>query len=332
MVKAFAAAIATLLGCTPAGTRKGGASTAPSVSVDSAPAPPPAGSVVQAPAQAGPEGPAWTYVDVMPPLPDSEREKIALLRDVCPLALRTQRKHPEVGCRECYSSQPGPQADDRVVLNPEHFYGVHAVVPGAFSAKGESELAVSIEGCESHAENWGGLLILKEQEGKPRVVTYFSGVHPHACKPYRKKDGRDLLVCVRTDGHQGTFHDFLSSFDPVRATAAEDVEAGWNQLLETEDVTGSACWELDEPSVAPVTQSNVTAYTFRDLNRDGQGDLVVEVTHLRERSRAAMVAHCKAAAKADEEETPMPPLPMRRVRKDVVEFLFDGERFVPRKK
>jgi hypothetical protein len=219
-----------------------------------------------------------------------------------------------------------------VASNPDPFYGVDAVVRGAFSGAGADEVAVSLEGCEPHSQNWGGLLILRPQQGTAVVVEYFSGVHPHACKAYRKKDGRDLLVCSRTDGNQGTFHDFLSSFDPVRAKAAQDLELGFDQLLETLDVTGGACWSVNEPAAEPVTRSAIESFTFRDLNRDGALDLVVEVNHFREQSRAAMVAHCQAAEKAEQEETPMPAPPMRLTGREVVEFLFDGGRFVRRKK
>jgi hypothetical protein len=271
-------------------------------------------------------------VDELPPLPASETEKLSLLRGVCPLAIRTTRKHPEVGCSECYSAGHNRRTDGRVALNPDPFYGVDAVMHGAFSAAGAGEVAVSLEGCEPHVENWGGLLILRLQEGKTQVAHYFSGVHPHICKTYRKKDGHDLLVCLRTDGHQGSYYDFLSSFDPARASADDEVEAAWDQLLEALDVTGGACWNVNEPNAEPVKRSKIKDFTFRDLNRDGAFDLVVEVNHFREQSRAAMVAYCRAAQKADEEETPMPALPMRLIRREVVEFLFDGERFVRRKK
>lgn len=56
---------------------------------------------------------------------------------------------------------------------------------GSFTGAGVSEVAVSIEGCESHADNRGGLLLIRAEPGGRRVADYYSGVHPDSCKAHR---------------------------------------------------------------------------------------------------------------------------------------------------
>jgi hypothetical protein len=95
------------------------------------------------------------------------------------------------------------------------------VVRGAFTRAGADEAAAGFDGCEPHSANWGGTMLFERASASSpwKQVKYVSGFHPSSCIAVRGGDGRDLLVCDRTDGHQTVGENYLLAFDFADADA-----------------------------------------------------------------------------------------------------------------
>jgi hypothetical protein len=264
--------------------------------------------------------------------PGADRDKLALVKSLCAAAIKHGDGKVRVGCRACppFDGAAGPP-DGTVAIDPADFYPLELAVPGAFSKKGATEIAAVFQGCESHAENYGGTLLVEKTATGYRAGAYHSGVHPESCQAFRRADGRDLLVCQWSDAHQSMGFTRLFAFDFTLATA-DDVEKGWNDLVNVRDTSFQLCMGIDEK--AGVDQGRVVGFRFEDRNGDGRLDLVVDVEHRHTAGSAALTAKiaraCKAATpKDDEAPTVDAATLLGKPEKATLELLFDGASFKP---
>jgi hypothetical protein len=242
-----------------------------------------------------------------------------------------------VCCAPLYDEEScGPAPGEKDLINPEFLYQLRHIHYGSFTKAGLVEATATLYGCEAHAGNYGGTVLLRKVGSAWQRVRYDGGVNPDACEPYRRKDGRDILVCAWEDGHQGHEHTYLFSYDFAEA----DEKDRWSEIAVMDDSSFAACW-TDEGETVVVAKLKARALV--DLNRDGMRDLKVEAEFVRAPITKAYHAKCKAREveeearwKAKEEgraraEGPLPDpkseLPKPKAVK--LEFYFNGKVFKP---
>jgi hypothetical protein len=262
----------------------------------------------------------------------ADREKFALAASVCAVAVKHDKGKVLVGCRQCPPFEDAAALPDgKVAVDPEPFYALEAVVRGSFSRPASQQAALVFEGCEPHSSNYGGTLLVDKTVDGWNAVHYASAFHPRDCKPYRRGDARDILVCRYLDAHQSTGTDSISTFNFSWVSLA-DPEKGWDPILSLSDDSSGACM-----GVPPwgFSASNVVDYGFRDLNGDGKLDLFIQV-------RRSSVPHSKELqdrlTKACERQLQAHPDSMPVVKPSTfmpspvtvtLEYLFDGTTFAP---
>jgi hypothetical protein len=303
------------------------ASTSPAPVVTARLAPPLASAAPTAPSALGlarerePEGePAPSIHD--PGLLAS----LTRLERYCEPALSRTGGRLSAGCACCPPFDDcAPRADGRrFVLDT--VYPLRSEVDGAFTEAGARETAAVFFGCESHAENFGGTLVVRSTVSASERRVYRSGVNGEPCQAVRRPDGRDWLVCRSKDAHQGVGR---TSVVAVDLALAEDDSAASDMLLDGIDNLVSVCtWGAEDPPPA-IAFSDVA---FRVLDADGDGWNDVEVTaRVRRGIRTSALARACSAWTARASGSPgRPPYfaigPVRALK---LEFRLQGSRFVP---
>lgn len=173
-------------------------------------------------------------------------------------------------------------------VDPDDFYGVGDLARGSFTGAGKDEIAITMDGCESHAENYGGIVVA-ERSGKGYVVArYDSGVHPNRMKARRMPDGHDMLVALWIDVHQSAVYR-LFTYD-FTASKPDDPTFG-PTLLEVNDDMATSCTGIQPGGEAH--EDSIDAYDLVDLDGDGALDLRALVTVRTTRETPAFKAICK---------------------------------------
>jgi hypothetical protein len=267
--------------------------------------------------------PPRTTAEPAPAPTDGWRARLALASSVCAAAIRTAKDGgaPAVGCRSCPPFvEDAARPDGRTVVDPNELFPIELTYAGAFTRPGADEIAAVFEGCESHAENWGGTLVVARTGGTFRVVDYVSGVHPNSCVVYRMPDAHDALVCLYSDAHQTIATQSLYLYDFATHR--------WDVLVSVSDDSRAICVEL--PSEV-VRQNALTRLRMTDVDRDGRLDIAVDVHHRRtpissELARA-VAERCKGWDGTS--DPPDTSAVVGEPSRDVIELLFDGKTFRP---
>lgn len=247
-----------------------------------APPPPPPPSVVVEPPPAPTIVPAASATASAAPVrapapidPAADKDKLAVVRALCPAAIQHHEGKVRVGCRACPPFEDAPP-DGEVAVDPESFFPLLQLYRGAFSKPGADEVAAVFDGCEPHAANYGGTVFAEKTPTGYRMITYASGLHPASCEVYHRPDKRDLLVCQWSDAHQSTGFMQVLSYDLTQAKA-DDPLTGWKQLVTVSDNSYSVCWGVSPE--AGVMQGRVLGFRFEDRNGDKVPDVVVDIEH-----------------------------------------------------
>lgn len=310
-----------------------GTPPAPPPPMDPPPPPPPASAapVVSAAPSAQPSASAAAAVEQAPLDPAADREAVALVSALCPAAIHHDHGKVQVGCRACPPfGAEGGKPDGKVAVDPPEFYPMEARYPGAFTAPGKDEIAVVFQGCEPHAANYGGTQLVEKSGGSYKAGAYYSGLHPESCKPYRRPDGRDLLVCRWADAHQGVGFSEVFSFD-FTVAKPDDIEKGFGAEVKVVDNAFQLCMGVNPDD--GVSQGSVNDYRFEDRNHDGKLDLVVELEHRHTAYSKALDKKIEKACKAEIARNPGDPASLDASKllgkpvKESVELLWDGKGF-----
>ncbi|APR78536.1 Hypothetical protein A7982_03883 [Minicystis rosea] len=303
------------------------ASPPPPIAV--APAPPPsAAPTATATASAAVSLPPQAPID-----PAADQEKLALVTSICRAAIQHHEGKVRVGCRACPPFEgDDAKPDGRVAIDPPHLFPVEELYRGSFSRPGADEVAAVFEGCEPHAANYGGTLFAEKTESGYRMITYASGLHPASCRVYRRKDGRDVLVCRWSDAHQSTAFTQVFVYDLARATA-DDPLKGWDALATVSDNSYSVCWGIDPEG--GIMQGSVIDFRFEDRNGDHVPDIVVDVMHRWTPYSAAVnkviQKRCAEASAERPDDVPTIDVPklLGEPAKATLELIADGQGFKP---
>ena len=81
-------------------------------------------------------------------------------------------------------------------------WNVTGVLHGHFLDKETDDILLGTEGCEDHADQGGGSILIPDRKSPHPKPIYYGGLISTHCHKIRATDGRDLLVCETTDGHQ----------------------------------------------------------------------------------------------------------------------------------
>lgn len=298
--------------------------------------PPPANAPVPLPtpvasAKATPTAiPSATPAVQAPIDPAADREQLAIAQGICAAAIKHVDGKVLVGCRACppFSGAAG-HPDGIVAVDPADFYPLELSFTGAFTKAGATEIAAVFQGCESHAENFGGTLLIEKTASGYKAGNYHSGVHPDSCKPYHRADGRDLLVCQWADAHQSIGFSSVFAYDFSLSTP-DEVEKGWKDLATVHDNSFQLCMGVDPTE--GVNQGRVIGYRFEDKNADGKLDVVIDVEHRHTAGSAALTAKvdkaCKAAKpKGDDAPSVDAAALLGKPVKASLVLIFDGQTF-----
>jgi hypothetical protein len=251
---------------------------------------------------------------------------------VCPAAIQHDDGKVRVGCRACPPFGPGSAPDGQVVSDPATFYPIEGVYPGSFTAPGVDQRAVVFAGCEPHSANYGGTLLVDVvSPGVFRAAGYYSGVHPQSCRPYRRPDGRDLLVCTWSDVHQGEGYEQLFSFDFAAAPPGDTTGKGWTELVTVHRNAFAACHGM--PPQQGLRQGRILGFRFEEHAGEKAPRIVVELEHrftpYSPAVSQAVKKACEEARAAGREPVIDAPAVLGAPRKETVELVFDGRGFVP---
>lgn len=80
---------------------------------------------------------------------------------------------------------------------------IDTVVAGSFTAPLAVEALADYEGCEPHAGNFGGSVLLRRRAGGWERIAFLPGERTQTCLRFRRPDGRDALACFSTWAGQG---------------------------------------------------------------------------------------------------------------------------------
>jgi hypothetical protein len=79
------------------------------------------------------------------------------------------------------------------------------VLRGHFTSPQADEIVADYTGCEPHAGDYGGSILLRKENGLWRRIAYFPGERAARCLVFPRRDGRDALVCAGAFSGQGSY-------------------------------------------------------------------------------------------------------------------------------
>lgn len=207
----------------------------------------------------------------------------------------------------------------------DEVYPLRRAPRGSFSATGKRQMAATFWGCESHAANWGGTLLLEQTARGWKTVRYVAGLNA-VCDAVARPGQNDLLICLWFDAHQGWAHYRVDTFD----FSVADDEQAWTNLVDAQDNTMSACTSgMDS---FPVVQHIIDHVELVDADGDGRRDLVVPVAARKGRSHAQYRDTCMAymdweSGQATSGPRPDPFALLPAAQSVKLLFRFDGQGF-----
>ena len=262
----------------------------------------------------------------------ADRSKLELLKGLCPLGVKQDGNKVLVGCRACppFSGADGVP-DGKVVEDPESFFPLEVVVAGSFSRPAADQVALVFQGCESHAENYGGTVLAERAQGAWGAVFYATGLHPSQAKAFRRSDGRDILVGLYSDVHQGTATQTVLSFDFAQASP-DDPEAGYQSIVVMPENGYSVCWGLSPDT--GVVSSRVESFSVRPGATGSAVALSVKASYRHAPYSDGLKKRIEAAcARAPGSDDAPPTIDVHAIigprQPRQLEFSYDGAQFVP---
>jgi hypothetical protein len=226
-----------------------------------------------------------------------------ILQTVCPEGAHaiSTAHGKEYGCGVCpgFTSFKG----QRLTLRDHVNFELRKVLTGSFTAAGENETLAEFFGCEPHAANFGGILLLERSGSELRRVRFFPGVIG-ILRTWRMNNGRDIVLSQGGYTGQGVSTGWVSTYefpakgDPVQHT-----------LVQVEDNSGVYC-QTDRIEIGYIPKLE-----FPDLNGDGIPDLRVTVRWGSAKVPEKFREHCELDYKPPEAPA------------YTIDFLFDGQAF-----
>jgi hypothetical protein len=143
-------------------------------------------------------------------------------------------------------------------------FALRTVIYGSFTAPGVEEAVASFEGCEPHAEEFGGTILLRKLHGSWAMVDYTPALITSACQTYHLRTGRELLLCEGEDHHMAGAYQWISVCDFSREPSSR-CQSVFDVLDTRVACDPSAVW------------GSIDKVELRDLNGDGMPDLILVI-------------------------------------------------------
>lgn len=193
---------------------------------------------------------APSYLNAQKSVEDSSIS-YALMQSIC-------KDRGEDGSRKCLCSKLDDSYKDssEMFSFEEFFYG-------SFTDSNAEEMLVITSGCEAHANNWGGSMLLRKTGTAWKKIFYRAG-HPGKCKKIHSMNNQSELLCHDEYMNQGYGSDRL-----VHYRITEDGFEVLNILYHGESDEGA----LDS------TQKNTQIKNWKldDIDQDGYLDVVINI-------------------------------------------------------
>jgi hypothetical protein len=229
-----------------------------------------------------------------------------LLEAVCPGKVVIGK---EVTCGDVcpeFTSSPGHRED----------WHVASIIHGHFLSPISDDAALAVLGCESHALNFRGTVLLTRHFKKWQMVWYRSGVDTEECHKRILEDSREILVCLDWYGAQGYTPTALFVQDLLSPT--ENLGGAFFRVVDDTFTCGSIV--EDDTKADPLRFQHIERVSFGVQRRDKT--VLSVIAHYGERAMTpADVKLCEQERDfSPNGSTSFKPLTKRYV----VDFLFDG--------
>lgn len=220
----------------------------------------------------------------------SRKDAIAFMKSVCGKG-NFNSNNPE-SCNRCPSFTGGSGSGT-----------LTSVVYGSFTKAGVNEAFVDLEGCEPHAGNWGGSVLLRRTNNGWSFLRYEQGLRSDRCLKFKTRVGRSSLVCEGSYTQGGFVNTWL---DALEIGSTKNTTT---RLLKVTSNIGSC-----RP---PYYEMQVADFKLQDTNKDGKNDLVIKVNEAREKA---------GISRSDDQlcDTQLPKPNLHQLT-----FLFNGQSFRP---
>ncbi len=238
----------------------------------------------------------------------------ALLEAVCPGRVIVGK---EIGCRGACPEFTG--------FRGENFeWTLAAVTRGRFVSPQSDDVVLSMSGCESHSENFGGTILLARQSQDWMMLWYKAGLDTNECHKTKLREGRDLLVCLGGWGGQGLVQTALWQED---LHAAIPMIAGGDDkpLFEFWDNVFTCGENLeDESKPEPLRSAYIERVEFKK-NKAGVSGISI-TAHVGERQMTPQdVDECIDALNPKKSHEGFKFFPL--IKREKIEFIFDGRTY-----
>lgn len=125
---------------------------------------------------------------------------------------KTTKHGVDSGCKLCPGIVEGGGAFNSSDAS-EPSFALYGVIYGSFTRAGNQEAIADFFGCEPHADNFGGSVLLEKTPQGWKVKNYQAGFISSECLKYRTPNGRDLLICEGGYTGQGENDSSVFVFD-----------------------------------------------------------------------------------------------------------------------
>jgi hypothetical protein len=208
----------------------------------------------------------------------------------------------------------------------EQEWSLDRVTRGHFRSPQSDDAVLSMSGCESHAFNFGGTILLTRQSGKWTMLWYKGGVPTKNFHRVKLQSGREILICLGEYGGQGNVWTDLYVEDLLAPVSA--LMSGKGKIIfEVFDNTATCGLNPeDESKTFPLTRHYVERVQFQSATDGTFRGLSVFGRH---GERSMTVAQVNACTDEQIPGRPHRGLDFRPPTKPYrVDFTFDGEHIV----
>lgn len=237
-----------------------------------------------------------------------------LLEAVCPRQVAIDKK---IGCATgCSDDTNFGSFGDRLP------WSLEGVIRGHFLSPTSDDAVLWMTGCEPHAANFGGTILLTRKGHRWSMLWYKSAIQTEKCHKTRLTSGREILVCIGTAGAQGNnwtelyIEDLLEPKPTLMAGERDD-----GAFFAAADDTPTCGWQqgAKAPDTDPVIRSHIDKVEFSTRTVSGAPMVSVTASFGKKKMTLAEVEACLA-----EQRDVLPSTKTYRM-----DFLYDGRRFKP---
>jgi hypothetical protein len=201
-------------------------------------------------------------------------------------------------------------------------WALERVTRGHFISPTSDDAVVSMSGCEPHAANWGGSIMLTKRSNRWFTLWYKAGVETTQCHKVSLQSGREILVCMGTYGGQGATWTALYVEDLLKPTPV--LMSGDNrEFFSVFNNTVTCGWNFENESKPdPLTRAYVERVEFKTGDEAGPSSLSVTARFGKRTMKPEDVKACM-----DEKNRKGPSSPSRVLpgtRRYHIDFIFDG--------